>query len=497
MKKLLVFLVATIACGMAAYASDDVRQVPYDYGYVYPNDEDMTCKLGDFNWKRLGILNEYIVPEQIEIEGKSYRVVALTDRAFDGWECQVKKIVLPNTITSLPESVFGANQHMEEVVLPDGLREIPAQTFSMCTALTKIHLPANLEIIREAAFRGCTSLETLELPNTTREIHDSAFEQCIKLSTVSLSANLEYLDEDAFNLSPISEVHIPANVRKIDGNPFSCCKNLATITVDEGNQWFRVVDNVLFDKEMTEIVCYAGQKKDANYTVPSTVKTVHGKCFSRCYHINEVILPEGLETLQNRAFCQTSLKKCRIPGNTTLSEVTFDECNELEELEIAEGTKELDLYLYYVVNCPTVCLKLPEGLEKLHLSIKTDSLAIPASVKYMNVDIFPKDNQEKPVVFHMLSPTPPARWKTISTSEVVGPYWNEEYVVRVPKGCKDVYLAHPDWAGKWIFEEDEVIPTDIDEVKVPYRPATKRFENGKLVIEKDGRRFNAAGQPVW
>lgn len=495
MKKLLVLIVVMVACCIGTHASSDFSEELHQYGFtsVELNDEDMTCKLGDFRKNAYG--GEFTVPGQIDLGGKTYTVVGLLDYTFAGWDCQVKRIVLPNTIISLPNKLFQSNQHVEEVVLPDGLCEIPALTFSMCTALTKIHFPANLEIINEAAFMGCTSLETVELPNTIREIQDLTFSECIKLSTITLPTNLEYLGKDAFNKSSISEIHIHAKVRQMEGNPFSCCRNLATITVDEDNQCFCAVDNVLFNKEKTEMICYAGQKKDANYVVPSSVKTIRDKCFSRCYYINEVILPDGLEAIQDQAFCQTSLKMCRIPGNTTLSASTFYECLELKELEITEGMKELYLYLYYLsVNSPTVSLKLPEGLERLRLSIKTDSLAIPASVKYMNVEIFPADGQKNSVVFSMLSPTPPARW--MSSLEVVGPYWNFAYVVRVPTGSKEVYMAHPDWMGKPIFEENEAIPDVIGEVKVLYRPS-KRFENGKLVIEKDGRCFNVAGQPVW
>ena len=148
------------------------------------------------------------------------------------------------------------------------------------------------------------------------------------------------LHEYAFNCDEkIEEITIGKDVRSIDGKSFYSCYALKAIHVDEANAWYCDVDGVLFNKDMTELICYPidrdaylrekygykeqywptedWKKKDLDkyndkytheyedrvntYVVPATVKIIGELAFNYS-DLFRVYLPEGLERLETLAF---------------------------------------------------------------------------------------------------------------------------------------------------------------------------------------------------
>lgn len=134
--------------------------------------------------------------------------------------------------------------------------------------------------------------------------------------------------EFAFNCDEKLEViKIGPNVTNIETLAFYTCKNLKEFIVDEKNPNYCDVDGVLYNKDMTEVICYPMNhaaylrekygyekelwsedenyeqyKKDVlTYVLPSTVKVVKELSFNYC-QIADLYLPEGLETVETLGF---------------------------------------------------------------------------------------------------------------------------------------------------------------------------------------------------
>lgn len=123
----------------------------------------------------------------------------------------------------------------------------------------------------------------------------------------------------------IKTIKIGANVLDIDAKAFYSCWALQNIEVDENNPNYCDVDGVLYNKDMTELLCYPcdhdeylrqkyGYEKELyrdevtpeyerdiqTYVVPSTVKKLGEMCFNYA-NLRVIYLPEGLERIETLA----------------------------------------------------------------------------------------------------------------------------------------------------------------------------------------------------
>ena len=101
-----------------------------------------------------------------------------------------------------------------------------------------------------------------------------------------------------------SSISIPATVTSI-GAGYIGSESLRSITVNEANTHFTVVDNVLYSKDMTQLICYPALKSDEEFHTPQTVTQIKAYAF-RYSRVKKVYLTEGVVSIGNDAFnaCQ-------------------------------------------------------------------------------------------------------------------------------------------------------------------------------------------------
>ena len=126
-----------------------------------------------------------------------------------------------------------------------------------------------------------------------------------ELERVSILEGIETVREECFSHGSVKAVHISASVQKIsDGNgyppngfakfgTFHGCKNLRRVTFAEGSQ----------------------------------LKEIGWLAFFECKMLQNIILPESVETLGGYSFYQAGLTEITIPKNTrSIGEYAFYEC---------------------------------------------------------------------------------------------------------------------------------------------------------------------------
>ena len=135
--------------------------------------------------------------------------------------------------------------------------------------------------------------------------------------------------EYAFNCDDkLTSITIGKSVEQIDGKSFYSVWNLRNIYVDKENAFYCDVDGVLYNKDMTEVICYpidhdaylrekAGYEEELwrdsegyddayieavqTYRIPETVVKVGELCFNYT-NLAVIYLPEGLERIETLAF---------------------------------------------------------------------------------------------------------------------------------------------------------------------------------------------------
>ena len=187
------------------------------------------------------------------------------------------------------DSPFYQNSNIKSVIIENGVTSIGNLAFSSCNSLIEVSLPSSIISLGVSAFSGCENLMSIS---------------------------------------------IPANVADIQSIAFAGCKKLTSIEVDSNNENYSSINGVLFDKNITELVCYPAGKNEASYTVPNTVKSFAYGSFYDCENLTSVIIPNGVTSIGGASFwnCK-NLKSIVIPKSVTKIDLfSFNGCESLKDI---------------------------------------------------------------------------------------------------------------------------------------------------------------------
>jgi len=273
------------------------------------------------------------------------------------------------------------------------------------------------------------------------------------------------LHEFAFNCDEkITEITVGKDVRQIDGKTFYSCWALRNIKVDPENAFYCDVDGVLYDKDMTTLICYpidhdkylreqygytdlkddAGKpmeelwgptetydeafmekynRETRTYVVPSTVTTL-GELSLNYSNITDLYLPEGLKTIETFAVFK----------NTVLQNIFSYTCD----------TPVTDTSAQAVSLFRTVYPSLPNGLAYIGSDAFTydqglSYMFIPASVTHIGHHAFwdtcYKENGEVKGVNVM---NVEAKKDAFKDNTELGDQWRPEYDHNLFKKAVDI-----------------------------------------------------------
>ena len=214
-------------------------------------------------------------------------------------------------------------QQIYHVVFESGITYIGADAFHSCESLKNVTFCGTITAIGPFAFRYCKSLENFILPPNLQSIQQEAFSFCTSMTSITIPDSVTFLDASicAFD-DELTYAYIGGSKNAgmyINSNaPFRCCEKLEYIHVSPDNIALTEKDGVLYNKEMTELIEYPAGKKDKSYTVESTTMAIFQFAIENALYLEEIILPEGLETLGDIVFwhCK-SLKSLTIPSTVT------------------------------------------------------------------------------------------------------------------------------------------------------------------------------------
>jgi len=213
-------------------------------------------------------------------------VTEIDDGVFKQWR-KLKKINLEN-IKRIGEEAF-METGLEEVVAPS-LLEIESFAFNLCKKLTKVVIPA-VKSIKHKTFENCQDLKYIEL-SECKNIEDYAFSNCYKLE----------FNKEVLNM-------------KLHQLAFNNCRNYEVATEEKLNI-----------------------KGDTVIGFKNKVGTV--------LNIREVILPERVKKVSDRAFFNGNFAKINIENVHMIGEDAFAFCHLLNVVDM-RNVKEIGKGAFY------------------------------------------------------------------------------------------------------------------------------------------------------
>ena len=336
----------------------------------------------------------------------------------------ITDIVFPSSLKRIGEDAFSANRDcyymtVKSVAFPEGLEEIGENAFYKLDNLEKVSFPSTLKKIGRSAFEGCGLLKVV-IPEAVTEIERDAFLQCNSLQSAEFYAKHVY-DGDGWhdgimgNCSSLEKVTIGPKVEVIPQSMCSGCRQL--IKVDFMNR------DASAGKLQINEYAFAGCKME-EVVLPEGLDSIGENAFSQCKYLSSLNLPNSLTRIGFDAFyCCTKLKTLTIPQNikkicdksnnglgnggpfsgcTALesliinSEESFEWTNQnllaLKEVTFGSNVKTINERAFY--NMATIKkVNFSEGLETIGSSAFSGcgaitSLSLPTSLKSIGSGAF-------------------------------------------------------------------------------------------------------------
>lgn len=373
------------------------------------------------------------IPDTVEVVGESafennqkvqFVVVPKSVKRLDAyvfWGCNnLEEVVLGKGLTSVDEYAFSGCTGLKQITIPENVQSIDAQAFAGCINLTDIYIPATVTGIAEDAFLNCDNVT-------------------IHADEGSVAAQFAQKLAEQKNRDPLvtaAPVQTPTAVSRPDTQattePVSTTTPAPVATPVPGN----VLGSTIVVGNHALVMVHPGEEKvQQGYTEPEagqetgeeqdiTAETENGKIPEWMYYRNQsvsaVTIPEGTTEIGRFAFSRSSLRTVTIPeGVTVIDYAAFYHCDNLDNVILPDtvntvGAKAFthtgwmddfeensmddflisgDILVAYKGNLPEVVI--PDGVRVIaeeafrnHTELK--KVHLPASVTDIGNDAFPE-----------------------------------------------------------------------------------------------------------
>lgn len=213
--------------------------------------------------------------------------------------------------------------------MSNSITEIGESTFADCTALRDFKISKSVTEIGSGAFYGCTSLKHIEIPNSVinlgdkqkfvhyvpedvekcDEIFTGVFEGCTGLTSVEIPNSVTKIVHHAFEgCTGLTSVEIPNSVTEIGERAFAGCTGLERIECDDKNEYYKSIDGVLFDKNVSVLLQIPDGKQADIYKIPSNVIQLRESSIC-CEKINKLFVPSSVSNIDEDAIYAENIKE--------------------------------------------------------------------------------------------------------------------------------------------------------------------------------------------
>lgn len=284
----------------------------------------------------------------------------------------IKNIIFSNTIQSLGTNIF-ENSKIENFSFPSSITSVPKYTFNNCKNLKNVNLNNNIKSIDEYAFSNSsitsitsflgltnikegafynsdlkeinnalniksiekdafknTQLNKIYISGTTEIIGENAFENIKTLEIIQVEENNPYFEsynnclytkgkkELILIPSNTNEIifEIPNETGKLNLDNLNFNKNLQAFQVNENNQYFSVIDGVLYSKDKKTLIKYPIGKEAQNFTIPNFVEKIEENAFKNTINLrNSLNIPSSIKEIGKDAFSNSNIESFIVNNN--------------------------------------------------------------------------------------------------------------------------------------------------------------------------------------
>ena len=288
----------------------------------------------------------------------------------------LKKIVIPEGVTSVNANALSSIYGDVEVVLPSTLKRLGRNSLSFFAMIPEI--PEGLEVLQKECLGDFGNRPFV------------------------LTPSILYIDPQAFGFHDVPQFEQSGD-----------------------NEHYSVKDGVLFNADGTVLVKYPGKREEKEYVIPEGTSEIGPGAFQKCVYLEKISLPSSLKVIGEDAFrwCSAleeieysedtmietigenafnscdSLKEIELPPVKVIEQSAFGDCGSLQTVHLAEGTREIgdSVFTDTAVSSPV----FPKSLKKIgnyvfgrdsfndgFLPGRTEVIRIPAGLTEIGYNAF-------------------------------------------------------------------------------------------------------------
>ncbi len=245
--------------------------------------------------------------------------------------------VFPEKVTKIGESAFaGCSLLSGALIIPNDVTEISDAAFSGCSNIASLSLPSRLEKIGGFAFSKCYSLSgSLNIPESVTYIGGDAFSNCSGFTgSLILPDNLKDLGSNSFCncVGFTGSLSIPQSLKTIYGATFYGCSGLNGQLILH-NDLSLSNDKYEGPNGGTNVGIFENCRFQGELKIPNNITTIPKACFSGCQFSSIAGFPEGLLSIEDKAFSYNGRLSGVIEFPESLVSVgiqAFESCRNIE-----------------------------------------------------------------------------------------------------------------------------------------------------------------------
>lgn len=240
---------------------------------LYPEHNTTDTKIGELYYKvtngyaelqpdaRYRDLTDIVIPDYVSINGSTYPVGSIGERAFQGCDF-LNTIKLPAKLQLIKTNAFSGCKALQNIDIPETVTSIYYGAFYNCSSLTSIKFPDGLKYITGAygsyvsPIEGCSALTEVILPNNAQSSggldtswHSSIpsfFIGCTSLKEVSIPDNVNAIADGLFTgNSSIEKIYIGKSLASFPSS-INALTSLKDLEVSPENKSLKQVGDAIY-----------------------------------------------------------------------------------------------------------------------------------------------------------------------------------------------------------------------------------------------------------
>ena len=247
--------------------------------------------------------------------------------------CKYHEVVIPNTVTVLKDAAFWGSEYLAILHIPASVTFIDGGIFAGCKSLYNLTIDSlnqNYVIIDRAIYSS--NRDTLVSHHLAKDdivvgckvVGANAFATTSLLRSVEFSEGVESIQYGVFQMSKLRSVTLPQTLKTIGEYAFGGCHSITNMTIPNsvtelGREVFAgcSLSSVVMS-DSVKVIPYGAFRNCSvleSYIGGSSVERIEDYAFNHCESMaNEIVFPETLKYIGNRAFEMTGINSVVFTG---------------------------------------------------------------------------------------------------------------------------------------------------------------------------------------